>query len=180
MLLILCNLFYYCMYCILCTVFYLSIYTYFETRWRPSDRPNIRPTDIAKNGKQPNFFQKWKTSIFSKKGGNLNIFKNGRKPQFCFKNGRWPQSLQTKDDQNLCKRKTTLIFWPVEDNLKFLREDKPNVLTNGRQQKLWHGHRWQCACLRPTATCECQEFVSSRLWCEILLIQQDRSQTEST
>ena len=25
----------------------------------------------------------------------------------------------------------------------------------------WHGHRWQCACLWRTATCECHEFFSS-------------------
>ena len=38
----------------------------------------------------------------------------------------------------------------------------PRKTTNNknktRKKNLRHGHRWQCACLRCTATCECREF----------------------
>jgi hypothetical protein len=48
------------------------------------------------NGRQPQFFQKWKTtSTFSKMEDDLNIFKNGRRPQL-FKNGIRPQFFQIK------------------------------------------------------------------------------------
>ena len=60
--------------------------------------------NIIENGRQPQYFWKWKTtSIFLKMEDDLNIFDNGIRPQYIMEedlniseNGRWPYFL--KDD----------------------------------------------------------------------------------
>ena len=83
-------------------------------------QPNCNPTrlykednlNIFENGRWPQYFWKWKTtSIFLKMEDNLNIFENGRRPQYFFLNGRQPKFF--------IKYKTTSIFWKWKTTLIF-------------------------------------------------------------
>ena len=57
---------------------------------------------------------------------DLNIFENGRQPQF-FSNARWPYFFQMKDN---------LIFCQIDDNLNLIQmEYNLNILANRRQPK---------------------------------------------
>ena len=82
-----------------------------QSCYNPTRRNMEDDLNIFENGRRPQFLRN---------GRRPKFLGNGRRPQF-LRNGRRPQFLELEDDLNLWKMEVDLNFWKMEDNPKQLK-----------------------------------------------------------